>query len=179
MRREARVDRLLQGLLEYASGAAAVAIIAALTPVSIGALGHGPAAPQTGVQGPARGPVVYVVNSGSGTVTPIRAATNTALPAVKAGRLPQAIAITPDGKTAYVANTRSGTVTPIRTATNTALPPVKVGRLPETIAITPDGKTAYVANTGSGTVTPIRTATNTALAPVKVGRGPVACAITP
>jgi len=51
--------------------------------------------------------------------------------------MPEAIAITPDGKTAYVVNTDSGTVTPIRTATNTALAPVKVGRGPVAIAITP------------------------------------------
>jgi DNA-binding beta-propeller fold protein YncE len=45
---------------------------------------------------------------------------------------PEAIAITPDGKTAYVANNdlaarHGGTVTPIRLATNTALAPIKVG----------------------------------------------------
>jgi YVTN family beta-propeller protein len=69
-------------------------------------------------------------------VIPIRTATNTALAPVKVGRIPQAIAITPDGKTAYVVS-QFGTVTPIRTATNTALPPVKVGRGPTAIAITP------------------------------------------
>jgi DNA-binding beta-propeller fold protein YncE len=68
-------------------------------------------------------------------VTPIRTATNTALPTIKAGRHPDAIAITPDGKTAYVAG--SGTVTPIRTTTNTALPPIKTGRNPDAVAITP------------------------------------------
>ena len=67
------------------------------------------------------GKTAYVANLDSGTVTPIRTATNTALPPIKAGRHPDAIAITPDGKTAYVANDGSGTVTPIRTATNTAL----------------------------------------------------------
>ena len=73
--------------------------------------------------------------SDEGTVTPIRTATNTALPPIKVGAIPVAIAITPDGKTAYVASD-GGTVTPIRTATNTALPPIKVGHLPEIIAIT-------------------------------------------
>jgi YVTN family beta-propeller protein len=70
-------------------------------------------------------------------VTPIRTATNTALPPVKTGDLAHAIAITPDGSTAYVANSGSGTVTPIRTATNTTLPPVKTGGDPYAIAITP------------------------------------------
>jgi YVTN family beta-propeller protein len=78
-----------------------------------------------------------VANFDSGTVTPIRTATNTALPPIKTGRDPVTIAITPDGKTAYVANNGSGTVTPIRTATNTALPPIKTGRSPVAIVITP------------------------------------------
>ena len=128
-------------VFEYASGAAAVAIIAALTPASIGALGHGPAAPQTGVQGPTGGPIVYVANSGSGTVTPIRTATNTALAPIKVGESPVAIAITPDGQTAYVVfgsgPSRPGIVIPIRTATNQTLRPIKVRSLEGTIAITP------------------------------------------
>jgi YVTN family beta-propeller protein len=37
----------------------------------------------------------YVANAGSGTVTPINTATNTALKAIKVGRGPVAIAITP------------------------------------------------------------------------------------
>jgi YVTN family beta-propeller protein len=37
----------------------------------------------------------YVTNMISGTVTPIRTATNTALPPIKTGRSPVAIVITP------------------------------------------------------------------------------------
>jgi YVTN family beta-propeller protein len=68
----------------------------------------------------------YVANFYSGTVTPIRTATNTALKAIKVSGTPYAIAITPDGKTAYVTGGKSATVTPINTATNTALAPIKV-----------------------------------------------------
>ena len=49
----------------------------------------------------------YVANSGSGTVTPIATATNTAgHPITTGGEFsdPDAIAITPDGTPAYVAN---------------------------------------------------------------------------
>ena len=77
-----------------------------------------------------------MANLGSGTVTPIQTATNTALPPIKVGRLPTAIAITPDGTTAYVANSDSTMVTPIQTATNTALPGLKIG-YSGPIAITP------------------------------------------
>jgi YVTN family beta-propeller protein len=78
-----------------------------------------------------------VVNNLSGTVTPIRTATNTALRPVKTGSGCNFIAITPDGRTAYATDFNAGTVTPIRTATNTALPPITVGRYPSEIAITP------------------------------------------
>src|SRR5437773_1748025 len=81
--------------------------------------------------------IAYVANAGSGTVTPIRAATNTALPPITSGRAPETIAITPDGKTAYVPNSLSGTVTPIQPATNTALPPIKTGLSAVAIVISP------------------------------------------
>lgn len=97
----------------------------------------------------------YVVNAGSGTVTPIATATNRAGPAIKMGDDPHAIAITPDGKTVYVANYVSGTVTPITPATGKPGPAIKVGADPAAIGITPDGRTAYVANFNSGTVIPI------------------------
>jgi len=112
------------------------------------------------------------------TVTPVNVVTNTALKAIKVGQYPDAIAITPNGKTAYVANSGSGTVTPINTATNTPLKAIKVGPSAGPIAITPNGKTAYVTS-GEHTVTPINTATNTALKPITVGDGPSAIAITP
>ena len=70
-------------------------------------------------------------------MTPIATATNTAGPPITVGSEPDAIAITPDGKTAYAANFGSGTVTPIATATNTAGPPITVGSEPIAIAITP------------------------------------------
>ena len=74
---------------------------------------------------------------GSGTVTPITAATRTAGPPITVGREPQAIAITPDGKTSYAVSYTTGTVTPINTATNTPGKLIKVGAGAFTIAITP------------------------------------------
>ena len=131
--------------------------------------------------GPSSMVTAYVANGGSDTVTPIAAATNTAGPPITTGPGPDAVAITPDGKTAYVVNGNSGspTVTPIATSTNTAGPPITVGSGPFDIAITPDGKTAYVANLNSGTVTPIATATNTAGPPIPAGNLPIFMAITP
>jgi YVTN family beta-propeller protein len=99
-------------------------------------------------------------------------------------RDPEAMAITPDGRTLYVASDTSGTVTPIRTATWTALRPIRAGQQPGAVAVTPDGKTAYVKSETTGVMTPIRTATNTALRPVRIGNpgsypDPQAIAIPP
>ncbi len=88
-----------------------------------GALGRSSATPQTPSPSPsAPGPVVYVVNAKTSTVTPITTATNTPGRPITVGADPGAIAITPDGKTAYVLN--SDSVTPITTAANTPGRPV-------------------------------------------------------
>jgi YVTN family beta-propeller protein len=126
-----------------------------------------------------RAPTAFVVNSASGTVTPINLAARRADPAIKVGSSPQAIAISPNSHTAYVANAGSDTVTPINTTTHRPGPPIKVGTSPQAIAITPDGRTAYVANAGSDTVTPINTTTHRPGPPIKVGTSPRAIAITP
>ena len=110
----------------------------------------------------------------AGTVIPINIATGTTGGAISVGRFPQAIAITPNGKTVYV--TSGSGVIPISTVTNTAGKPINVSGACA-IAITPDGKTAYVVNFGSGVI-PISTATNTAGKPINVS-GAGAIAITP
>jgi YVTN family beta-propeller protein len=86
------------------------------------------------------GKTAYVANVGSGTVTPIRIATNTALKSIKVGSTPNAMVITPDGAMVYVADYQAqGKVVPIRTVTNTALKPIKVGVFPQAITITRTG----------------------------------------
>jgi YVTN family beta-propeller protein len=124
-------------------------------------------------------PTAFVVNSGSGTVTPVDMITRRAGKPIRVGTDPQAIAITPDGRTAFVANADSGTVTPVDTVTRRAARPIRVGADPRAIVITPDGRTAFVANAGSGTVTPIDIATRRAGPPITVGATPLAMAITP
>ena len=121
----------------------------------------------------------FVVNSASGTVTPVNLVTRRAYPAVRVGRDPRAVAITPDGGTAYVVNSGSDSVTPIATATRRAGAAIPVGRDPQSIAIAPDGAAAYVTNAGSDSVTPIDLATGTPGPPIPVGAEPQAIAITP
>jgi YVTN family beta-propeller protein len=68
-----------------------------------------------------------------------------AVEAIKVGRGPIAIAISPDGRHAYVANARDDSVSVINTATNKpAAKPIEVGHRPTAIAITPDGRHVYV-----------------------------------
>ena len=94
------------------------------------------------------GKTLYAVNNLSGTVIPIRTATNKKGKAFKVGSGPGDIAITPNGKTAYVI-INSPHVIPIDTATNKAGKPIRVGSGPSDIAVTPNGKTAYVTNVNS------------------------------
>ena len=114
-----------------------------------------------------------------GEVTPIRLATGTLGRPIQVGRVPSAIAITPDGATAWVTGQDDGTITPIRLATGTPGTPVTVGSNPAAIAITPDGATAYVADFADGAVTPVGLAAGTPRTPIKVPLGPRAIAITP
>jgi len=138
------------------------------------------------------GKTAYVLSStvlggGSGTVTPIRTATNTALTPIRVPAGSFSMAITPDGRTIYVldlgsSQAQEGMVIPIGTATNTALRSIPIGHAwPSTmnIAITPDSRTAYVANASTGTITPIRTATDTALPRIRLADGAGPIAITP
>ena len=92
---------------------------------------------------------------------------------VKLSGQPEAIAITPNGKTAYVTIFSSGMVTPINLSANKAGKPIKISGKPgsDAIAISPDGTTAYVANQPSSTVTPIYLATGTPEKPIRFGHG--------
>lgn len=68
-------------------------------------------------------------------MTPIDLATKTAGTPIAAGKGPQAIAITPDGKTAYVS--AEGAITPINLSSNTAGTPLHVSGTASVIAIVP------------------------------------------
>jgi YVTN family beta-propeller protein len=126
-----------------------------------------------------RARTAFVVSAQAGTVTPIALGTHAAGRAIRVGRDPQAIALTPDDRTAFVVNSGSDTVTPIDTAARAARPAIAVGHDPRAIAITPDGATAYVANSGSNTVTPVSVRTGAAGTPIPVGANPRTLTITP
>lgn len=105
------------------------------------------------------------------------------LPAARVGEFPDAVAISPNGKTAYVTSYTANSVTPIDLANGKAGRPIPAGNGPAGIAIAPDGTTAYVTDAGTSpigdTVTPIDLVTKRAESPITVGNGPQAIAITP
>jgi hypothetical protein len=69
------------------------AVAASGVPAVLGRAGAGPASAAAGA--PPRPAAVYVTNSGAGTVTPIRVATNQPGRAIKIGGTVLSIAITP------------------------------------------------------------------------------------
>jgi YVTN family beta-propeller protein len=126
--------------------------------------------------------VAYVLNSDSGTVTPINTATNTAGRPIKVGkREAEYIGVAPDGSTVYVGRsgvTAIATVVPINVGTNTAGSPVRVlvTRLvgwgcATTDATTPNGKTDYMVVPSEGVVLPISVGTGAVGKPIRVTPG--------
>ena len=116
-----------------------------------------------------------MTNARGASVSPVNLVKHKALPPIKVGENPGAIAISPDGKTVYAVSDYNflvqGTVTPIDVATNKAGTPIKVGVDPTAIEIPAGGTTAYVLNEASTGITPIDLATNTAKQFVGVGIG--------
>jgi len=82
--------------------------------------------------------------------------------AVRTGDAPDAVAITPAGKTAYVVDEASNEVTPVDIGDGQAGPPITSTLFdePDAIAIAPDGEYAYVVDGGSPDVVRITLATD-------------------
>ncbi|MGA8297058.1 MAG: YncE family protein [Acidimicrobiales bacterium] len=170
-----------------------VAVLFGIIPIFLAACGSGPSAHSTTTLPPLPPEVfglVTVIGAGASAGTgdsveriQLSSVPPEVLPRVRVGEFPDAIAITPDGKTAYVTSYTANTVTPIALATGKAGHPISAGNGPAGIAIAPDGKTAYVTDAGTSpigdTVTPIDLASGKAESPITVGNGPQAIAISP
>ena len=86
------------------------------------------------------GKYVYVSNTGSGTVSVIRAKSAKVVETIEVGTEPYGMAITPDGAKLYVANARSNDVSVIDTDKNKVTETIDgVGLEPRGVAITSDG----------------------------------------
>ena len=93
-------------------------------------------------------------NTAGGTVTPIDLTTGTALHPIAVGKAPQAIAITPDGKTAWVVCYGSDTIESIDLTTGRAGATIKVAGGPSAIAITTRPRAGFPATTTTTTTSP-------------------------
>jgi len=135
---------------------------------------------------PATDLMAYVPTQ-DGNVVPVDVTQDRADAPIPADLHPEAIAITPNGRTAYVADAFAATVTPIDLDTGVVGAPIQITATPNTgisaIAISPDGATAYVAVVtaaqATGVIVPIDLATGVPGVGMVVGSDPVAIAITP
>jgi len=73
--------------------------------------------------------------------------------AIRVGRNPGAVVITPDGKTAYAVSYLHA-LTPVDLPSRTPGQVIRAGKAPVTMAITPDGSTGYVVSL-DGAVVPV------------------------
>ena len=92
----------------------------------------------------AEGRTVYVANPGGDTITPINTATEEPGQPIVVGPSPDAMVVTPDGRTVLVL-TSTG-VTPVDALTNRAGKPVAIQGA-YALAVAPGGDTAYVLAT--------------------------------
>jgi DNA-binding beta-propeller fold protein YncE len=87
---------------------------------------------------------VYVANPGGDTIAPISTAIEEPGQPIVVGPSPDAMAITPDGRTVLVLTSTGVTrVTPVDAVTNRAGKPVAIQGA-YALAVAPDGGTAYV-----------------------------------
>lgn len=115
---------------------------------------------------------------GSGSVTPINTASNTAgtpIPVSSDGE----ILVAPNGKTVYVVD-EAGGLTPIDVATGTSGARVTApGGYANDMAITPDGKTIWICDSEDSKMIPYDTATTAMGTPIKISGNPTQVAIVP
>lgn len=99
--------------------------------------------------------------------------------AAAAYRSPQAVVVSPDGKTVYAVDRTAGCVTILDAATRTRRGDIALKGKPAGLCLSPDGGTLYVAEHGAGTVAVIDTARRTVTGRLGVGRWPTAVALAP
>ena len=132
----------------------------------------------------AEGRTVYVANPGGDTITPISTATEEPGQPIVVGPSPDAMAVTPDGRTVLVLTSTGVTgVTPVDAVTNRAGKPVAIQGA-YALRVAPGGGTAYVLatpdpNSQQGFVVPVHIRAGTAGTPIKVGLSPARIAFTP
>jgi YVTN family beta-propeller protein len=121
----------------------------------------------------------YVVNEDSSDVWVIDVATRQVQAKVIVGKLPHAIATSPDGKALYVTNMGSHDITVINAESHATTTMSGTGLTSHEAAVSPDGRFLYVSNPAANSVTVHDVATHTRAATIVVGSLPDGVAISP
>ena len=126
------------------------------------------------------GMLVYVANSGDGTVSVIETVFNRVIGVIALNGfggatqplVPRGIAVSPDGNRLYVTDGGGNRLFVIDTTANhSVVDIIAVGNKPYGVAVSPDSKQVYVANTDDNTVSIIRTSDDATIAVVPVVSG--------
>ncbi|MBS1679629.1 MAG: PKD domain-containing protein [Actinobacteria bacterium] len=126
-------------------------------------------------------PLVWTANSTKETVSTFDSGTGKEVGSpIMVGKLPEWIAVTPNGRRAIVVTSNGGdSAVVIDTATRKVLNSIQLGGNGEGVAISPDGTTAYATAEGDEEVHVIDPETATAVGTFKVGGEAEALAFSP
>jgi YVTN family beta-propeller protein len=123
---------------------------------------------------------IYVVNSGSNSVSVISALNDTKIKDIAVGERPVAVGIDETTNKVYVVNAFSNNVSVISAENNTKIgEDIPVGDGPVAVGVSPATNKLYVVNSGSNSVSVISALNDTKIKDIAVGERPVAVGIHP
>lgn len=125
-----------------------------------------------------RGDTAYVANISAGTVSIIDLDGQRPVRVVPAGKAPEGIALSPDGRRLWVADRDGAAVRLFDTTTLRQLAQVATGPTPIRVLVTPDGRHAITSNYGDGTLTVIDTRTARVVRTIRVASDAKAAQVT-
>lgn len=131
-----------------------------------------------GIKALPNGKLIYVSESGTGTVAVIEQATGKLMLRTKVPPGPGRMAITPDGVFLLVLNVSSGDMTVIATYNQRVVGTVKVGPMPTAIVLGSDGRTAYVSCKNANYVAIVDVSNRKVTGTIKTGVSPTGLALT-
>jgi YVTN family beta-propeller protein len=134
-----------------------------------------------GVASASAAPLVWMANSSEESVSTFSSATNKEVGApIQVGKLPEWIALTPNGHRAIVVTSNGGdSAVVIDTTARKVLKSIPLGGNGEGVAISPDGSTAYATAESDEEVHVIDPETATAVGTIEVGGEAEALAFSP
>ena len=125
-----------------------------------------------------RGDTAYVANIAAGTVSVIDLDGRRPTRVVAAGKAPEGIALSPDGRQLWVADRDGAAVRLFDTATLRQVAQAATGPTPIRVLVTPDGRHAITSNFGDGTLTVIDTRTRRVVRTIRVSGDAKAAQVT-